>query len=306
MASRRAVLRSGVGGVAAALAGCSAVRSAVEEAARGTPGCGDAARVVVVRPVATTAVVAESGDAVPDDDVRESLGTDVAVLATGAGTIVEARGRIEEPDLRQTLKDHGLTVETITPGASEPTAERVRDVAQRRVAESTETSGEDVSIATNDDGARVVTVRLAERDDDLERLLVTRGRIWFRLTVNGESTTLATGADVERVGPVQEDRTGTPGVPLTLTDEGATRFRERVVESDAEPESESTTIGVVLDGTELNEFRIAPNLYHAMESDDWEGSIQLSTVDLATARRVRLVFRSGAYPTPIETSGRSC
>jgi len=104
-----------------------------------------------------------------------------------------------------------------------------------------------------------------------------------RLRGPGMDRRLFDGRDVASVGSVR-DRTGSAGLPVTLTDEATADVAERFRAAGVPGDPDGFEVVQVHDGEAVGRFGIAPGLVEATADGEWEGRLLLTV-----ARRERAV-----------------
>lgn len=92
--------------------------------------------------------------------------------------------------------------------------------------------------------------------------------------------------DVSKVGTVQ-DRRGSFGLPVTLTDDAATTVGEIFRTTGVTESPDEFEVVVRRDGTVINRFGVAPGLADSIANDEWDGSLVLTFRRRKSATTVR-------------------
>ncbi len=148
-------------------------------------------------------------------------------------------------------------------------------------------------------GNEFILVYIAGVDPlEAEKLIGKPGK----LTVTVGNVTAFTGDELTRVDPFgYEAQRGAWGVPFTVTDEAAKRFRDAAI---------ATNFGLVymyLDDIEVNKAPISSSLQQELKAGKVVKSMVLETggkdTGMEEARRIEAILRSGALPIKVKVVG---
>ena len=245
-------------------------------------------------------------------------------VAEAAG-IVEVRADAEPSAVVTTLNEAGVAVEQsdVRRGVAESTLNETVDVLEERLAAA---GHERASVTPASNGSEIrIEVPGAERSavaDVVER----RGRVAIVASFPGEAgdgseqrrERLVTQGDVARVGPVRHGGGRPPFVPVTLTDEAATRFTEAMTEYGFTDEGvghcrwqddradPGYCLYTVVDGEVQYAASISAGLAEVFRNGEFTADPQfrMTAVDAEAARELKRNLESGALPTTLDVDGR--
>lgn len=102
------------------------------------------------------------------------------------------------------------------------------------------------------------------------------------------------GSDLERVESVEETRTGTFALPVTLTEAATADVTETFRSAGVEDDREAFEVAHTYDGEEMGRFGIAPSLATVVADGEWDGRIRLTFAEREQATKVRDALAAGS------------
>lgn len=118
-------------------------------------------------------------------------------------------------------------------------------------------------------------------DPDDERRLIT-------VTDGSSDIEAVRYGDVSSVGAIDDpEQTDGPVVPIVLTDEGVTSFREALDEIDGLDSPDSVDIELYADDTLINRFGLASGLADSIAAGEWDGEFIVVTDTREQAETLR-------------------
>ena len=268
-------------------------------------------------PAATSSNESEIRSAVAEaiDGARRNVRVD------DAAGVVEVRADADPSALVAALDDAGADVDAdaVRRGVTRATLDRTVEVLSERL---TEAGHENATVTAARNGTQVrVDVPGAERSATVD-LVERRGRVAIVASFPGGSgdgaeqreESVITQGDFARVGPVRSGGGQPPYVPVTLTDEAATRFTDAMTEYgftdegvgscrwQDDREDPGYCLYTVVDGEVQYAAGVAPSLAEAFRNGEFseDPRFRMTAVDAAAARALKRNLESGALPTTLE------
>jgi len=235
--------------------------------------------------------------------------------------LVEARAEADPSALVAALGDAGVEVERsdVRRGVTESTLNETVDVLRERFAAAGYENAA-VTAASNGSALRI-EVSGAERSAVAD-LVERRGRVGIVASFPAEAgdgseqrrERLVTQGDVARVGPARHGGGRPPFVPVTLTDEAATRFTEAMTEYgftdegvgncrwQDDPEDPGYCLYTVVDGEVQYAASISAGLAEVFRNGEFAADPQfrMTAVNAEAARELKRTLESGALPTTLD------
>ncbi|TAJ43997.1 preprotein translocase subunit SecD [Methanofollis fontis] len=247
---------------------------------------------------------------VPIDELAANLAEDLdtEVLAVASDQI-EIRKAISREDLEPILAEEGATIVTYNPGVSKETAEDVKRILEDKV-NSLGTKDARVNILTGLNGiTRYVRVELAGVDMATANEIVgQQGKFEIRVQTTGNQTEhVLFGDAITSVSlPEKDPRTGQWGVGFTLSDAGATAFRQAAISSNAVNDPENHELVMLLDNDTVYSAPLSPDLAAKLKVEEvrqLSASTGTGESGMQDALNLEIHLRAGALPVDVTVAG---
>jgi preprotein translocase subunit SecD len=251
------------------------------------------------------------GVSVADVIVRPSTETEGTVEVTADG--------VTPGDLGDALDAAGYAYGETRDGVTEDTRAQTVEILSNKINEAGLSGGTVQQIETpTGENFVLVEVPDANRQRVVE-LVNQRGTVrvdaYYATDGSYEQTTVLERDDFQSIGTAQQGGQGRlPNVPVTVREEVAPDFQQRMIETgvageggsrcsyEQDPENTGACLLLVVDGQVVNSFGMSPSLAADMRSGDWATNPQfiLQTQNFSGARDVAINLRAGALPARLD------
>jgi len=251
----------------------------------------------------TTAKVSDFVQALSKD-----LDTDVELVGPNQ---VEIRKALTEDEVREAVKKAGGSVVSIQQGVSKTTAEDIKRILENKI-NSLGTRDAKVNTLSGITGiTRYIRIEMAGVDMNTAQDLVGKqGKFEIRIITTGNSSEhVLFGDQITSVGMPAQEPPGSNhwGVGFTLSESGATAFRESAVRFGAVSDPDNHHLVMLLDNQTVYDAPLSSDLAAQLRSGQNVRQLFASTgagqsgQDAATTLEIHL--RAGALPVDVKVAG---
>jgi preprotein translocase subunit SecD len=256
--------------------------------------------------------------------VARDLGVDQIDVRVSArtNTVEVFRRNVSQAELASTLQDEGydVTENDVRDGVAQATREDMVDTVRNKIRQSA-LSGGSVQLTRTPLGEYFIEIQASDRSaEELRSLLNERGVVRFYAGYPGENDTyvreqLLAGEDFTNIGSARrQGRSDQPGVSVTITEEEATRFSDRMVqlgygdgtscnyiETDIQ-ESTGRCMVATLNGDVVFAGRVTPGLGQSFVTSDFtnDPTFVMSTTSIEEARELEISLKTARLPAPLD------
>jgi preprotein translocase subunit SecD len=253
-----------------------------------------------------------AGVSVADVIVRPTSETEGTVEVTADG--------VSPDDLGTGLDAAGYSYGQTRDGVTEETRTQTVEILSNKINEAG-LSGGTVQQITTPTGENFILVEVPDANRQrVVELVNQRGTVrvdayYPTRNESYEQTTALERDDFQSIGTARQGGEGQlPNVPVTIRDDAAPDFQQRMMSTgvaseggsrcsyERDPQSTGPCLLLVVDGQVVNSFGMSPGLAGDMQSGDWATNPQfiLQTQNFSGAREVAINLRAGALPARLD------
>lgn len=241
-------------------------------------------------------------------NLSAALDTDVELVGPNQ---IEIRKALTDDEVRAAVEQAGGTVVSIQPGVSKATAEDIKRILENKI-NSLGTRDAKVNTLSGLSGiTRYIRIELAGVDmNTAQEIVGKQGKFEIRIVTEGNSSEhVLFGDAITSVGlPAQEPPgSNSWGVSFSLSEAGATAFREAANQYGATSDPENHHLVMVLDNATVYDAPLSTDLAAQLRSGQNTRQLFASTgtgdagKEAATALEIHL--RAGALPVDVKVAG---
>jgi preprotein translocase subunit SecD len=266
-------------------------------------------------------------------DLAQRLGVDVTdtnvFVPEGANSVhVEIYDESVTPEeLGQALDalGYGVSGENLQSGVTDDTREEVVNTLQEKINRGGLSGGTVTETASGDQNFIIVEVPGATRPEVVD-LVGDRGVVEVvaevRQSGNVSNTTVLTSEDFQNIGQTfRRQSDGSPAVQVTLTDEGARQFSQRLQQlgftsgvgpgncvrtAGGSQGGESYCLLTMLDGEIIQPNSLSPSFARSLNDGTWvrDPSFTIGAQSMGQAQNVKVSLQVGSLPTGLDIDDR--
>ena len=244
------------------------------------------------------------------DDLAANLSTRLNAEVTAVGpNQLEIQKLFTQADLEEAFSAENATLTTYEQGVSQATGQDIKRILEEKI-NTLGTQNTQVNLLTpvGTNVVRYVRVELAGVDINTARNIVGKqGLFEIRIKTTGNSTEhVLFGNDITSVGNPQQDPTSmTWGVPFTLSDQGASAFRQAANEYGAVTDPADHPVSMLLDNVTVFSAPLDVTLAKELQTQDvsrLQASTGSGTSGMNEAQTLEIHLRAGALPVNVEVA----
>ena len=236
------------------------------------------------------------------------LDTDVELVSPNQ---IEIRKALSDDQVRAAVQQAGGTVVTIQQGVSKATADDIKRILENKI-NSLGTRDAKVNTLSGLSGiTRYIRIELAGVDmNTAQEIVGKQGKFEIRIVTTGNASEhVIFGDQITSVGMPAQEPPGSNnwGVGFTLSDAGATAFRESAIQFGAASDPENHHLVMILDNATVYDAPLSNDLAAKLRSGENVRQLFASTgtgdagKEAATALEIHL--RAGALPVDVKVAG---
>ncbi|HIH03023.1 MAG TPA: preprotein translocase subunit SecD [Methanoregulaceae archaeon] len=241
-------------------------------------------------------------------NLSTNLDTDVELVGTNQ---IEIRKPLTDDEVRAAVEKAGGTVVSIQQGVSKTTADDIKRILENKI-NSLGTRDAKVNTLSGLTGiTRYIRIELAGVDMNTAQDIVGKqGKFEIRIVTTGNASEhVLFGDQITSVGLPAQEPPGSNnwGVGFTLSDAGATAFRESAIQFGAASDPENHHLVMILDNATVYDAPLSSDLAAKLRAGENVRQLFASTgsgdagKEAATALEIHL--RAGALPVDVKVAG---
>jgi preprotein translocase subunit SecD len=242
------------------------------------------------------------------ENLSTALDTDVQPITENQ---IEIRKALTDDEVRTAVEQAGGTVVSIQQGVSAATAEDIKRILENKI-NSLGTRDAKVNTLTGLNGiTRYIRIELAGVDmNTAQEIVGKQGKFEIRIVTEGNASEhVLYGDAITSVSMPSQEPPGsnTWGVGFTLSEAGATAFREAAIQYGAASDPDNHHLVMVLDNATVYDAPLSSDLAAKLRAGENVRQLFASTgageegQDAATALEIHL--RAGALPVDVSVAG---
>ena len=240
-------------------------------------------------------------------DLQKKLDAEIVLVEDDK---IEIRTFYPREQLETAFADSGGTLTSYEQGVSKDTAEQIKKILEDRL-NSLGTKDAKVNPLTGLSGvSHYVRVELAGVSlSEAKEIVGKQGRFEIRIhTTDNATEHVLYGDAINTVGvPTQQSYgSNTWGVSFTLTEQGATQFRDAMIQYGATSDPDQHYIDMILDGKVVFSAPLSPDLAAKVQGEpirEMYASTGSGDAGLNDAKNLEIHLRAGALPVEVKVAG---
>ncbi len=240
-------------------------------------------------------------------DLQKKLDAEIVLVEDDK---IEIRTFYPREQLETAFADSGGTLTSYEQGVSKDTAEQIKKILEDKL-NSLGTKDAKVNPLTGLSGvSHYVRVELAGVSlSEAKEIVGKQGRFEIRIhTTDNATEHVLYGDAINTVGvPTQQSYgSNTWGVSFTLTEQGATQFRDAMIQYGATTDPDQHYIDMILDGKVVFSAPLSPDLAAKVQAEpirEMYASTGSGDAGLNDAKNLEIHLRAGALPVEVKVAG---